>query len=245
MRYFAPSCLRGKTTTMIKLLLPLLFLPFSLKAQECEVLNPDLKGTYTGECKKGKAHGKGKAEGKDKYEGDFRSGLADGTGTYTWNNGNQYTGAWAKGKKEGKGKMTIKLTGRDSLVEGYWKKDVYIGKHEFPYTIYAKSKSVGEVEVEYIKDGFNQITFYIQNTSGGASGIGSTGDLPIYKVDEVQLQTGAYGRLYYNDNHTKKSESILTDMRWPARMKVIISGENIEIEFHEAGSYKVTVTINE
>ncbi len=229
---------------MLKFLLPLL-LSTSLYAQECEVLHPDLKGTYTGDCKKGKAHGHGKAEGKDKYEGDFRNGLPDGNGTYTWDNGNQYAGAWAKGKKEGKGKMTFKVSGRDSLVEGYWKKDVYVGKHEFPYTIYAKSKSVGEVEVEYIKDGFGQITFFIQNTSGGASGIGTTGDLAKYKVDEVQLQTGAYGRLYYNDNHTKKSESILTDMRLPSRMKVVMGGENIEIEFHEKGSYKVTVTINE
>lgn len=225
--------------------LPLLLLSASLHAQDCEVLNPDLKGSYTGDCKKGKAHGQGKAEGKDKYEGGFRNGLPDGNGIYTWANGNQYSGAWSKGKKEGKGKMTFKVNNRDSLVVGYWKKDVYVGQHEFPYTIYAKSKSVGEVEVEYVKDGFGQITFYIQNTSGGASGIGSTGDLPKYKVDEVQLQTGAYGRLYYNDNHTKKSESILTDVRLPSRMKVVIGGENIEIEFHEAGSYKVTVTINE
>ena len=34
-----------------------------------------LKGTYTGECKKGKANGRGKAVGTDTYEGFFKTGL--------------------------------------------------------------------------------------------------------------------------------------------------------------------------
>jgi len=33
-----------------------------------------IKGTYTGDCKKGKASGKGKAIGTDTYKGDFKTG---------------------------------------------------------------------------------------------------------------------------------------------------------------------------
>ena len=39
---------------------------------QCEVLLNDIKGTYDGNCKKGKADGFGKAVGTDTYEGEFK-----------------------------------------------------------------------------------------------------------------------------------------------------------------------------
>ena len=39
--------------------------------------------------------------------------------------------------------MTYKIQGKaDSVVEGYWKKDVYIGKYEYPYKVFTKTKKV-------------------------------------------------------------------------------------------------------
>jgi hypothetical protein len=92
-------------------LLVLLFLlsPFIYsRAQDCSVEKAEIKGSYSGDCKKGKANGKGKAAGTDSYEGDFRAGLPDGNGTYKWSNGNEYTGAFAKGLKEGRGTLVYK-----------------------------------------------------------------------------------------------------------------------------------------
>ena len=43
----------------------LLLLSFTTYSQTCEVDKESLKGTYTGDCKKNKAHGKGKAIGID------------------------------------------------------------------------------------------------------------------------------------------------------------------------------------
>ncbi len=221
-----------------------LFSGLQLSAQNCEVLNSDLKGKYEGDCKKGKAHGKGKAEGKDSYEGDFRNGLAEGMGTYTWENGNQFTGQWSKGLKEGKGTMIFKLaSGKDSTVVGFWKKDIYSGKREHPWTIHFKSRLIGEIDVEYKKDGFNQVTFFITNTSGGAESL-SNDAMPRMKVTEVRALTGFAGRLSWNDNHSKKTESILMDVQFPARLKVMIGQEELDIEFHEACTYKLNISIN-
>ena len=50
-----------------------LFLSFTAYSQTCEVDKESLKGTYTGDCKKNKAHGKGKAVGMDTYEGEFKN----------------------------------------------------------------------------------------------------------------------------------------------------------------------------
>jgi hypothetical protein len=123
-------------------LLPVLFATVSMIAQNCEVDKETLKGSYTGDCKKGKAHGKGKAIGIDTYEGEFKNGLPDGIGIYTWGNNNIYNGAFSKGLKEGKGKMILKLSdSKDSTIEGFWKKDSYIGRNEKPWVVYSKSGS--------------------------------------------------------------------------------------------------------
>jgi hypothetical protein len=214
-------------------------------SQQCVVDNPTIQGTYTGDCKKGKANGKGKSVGTDVYEGDFKAGLPDGSGTYTWSNGSSYTGQFVKGIKQGKGVLTIKqINAPDSVVEGYWKNDVYVGKYEHPYSVYFKSKLITEFEVSYKKDAFSQVTFFVTNTSSGVQ-TPFNGVYPRLKVDEVQLTYGRYGRLMINEVHTKKTESILSDVVYPIRMKVIIDKEEVEIEFREPGSYVVDIHINQ
>ena len=216
-----------------------------LFSQECSVEKGSLKGTYTGDCKNGKANGKGKATGTDSYEGDFKSGLPEGQGTYTWANGSRYTGKFVKGLKEGKGALIYKrANASDSLVEGFWLKDEYAGKNEKPYKIYFTSKSMTQAEVEFKKDSFKQITFNITNTSGaGVELSGEPGSR--MTVDDVHMVKGSYGRMRTNDDHAKKSETVLNDIVFPARMKVTIGTEQIEIEFYEEGSYVVSVRINQ
>ena len=155
-----------------------------------------------------------------------------------------YNGGCKKGLANGKGVLKYKRDNApDSLVEGFWKKDIYIGKYEKPYTIFFKSKMITEVEVQYQKDIFNQVTFFITNTSGGAQTTG--GYYPRLKVDEVNLTYGAYGRLMVNDQHVKKTESILSEVKYPIRMKVMMGSEEIEVEFREAGSYTLDIHINQ
>jgi hypothetical protein len=54
--------LKAKAATIV-----LLLFSFCSHSQTCEVDQQSLKGTYTGDCKKNKAHGKGKAVGTDTY----------------------------------------------------------------------------------------------------------------------------------------------------------------------------------
>ncbi|MBL7740665.1 MAG: hypothetical protein JNK14_15715 [Chitinophagaceae bacterium] len=227
------------------LLLPLLsFISITLSAQDCAVDKEALKGTYSGDCKKGKANGTGKAVGTDTYEGEFKSGLPDGKGIYTWSNGNTHSGKFVKGLREGKGIAVFKrASAPDSTVEGYWKNDLYAGKYEKPYKIYFTSKSITETEVEFRKDTHNQVTFFITNTSGGGMDLKGE-ETPRMDVSEVQMVTGAYARIFKNSNHAKKTETIIYDLTCPARMKVIIESEQIEIEFLEAGIYTVNIRIN-
>ena len=115
----------------MKFILPfILFLSLSqfISAQEnCKVLLHEIDSIYIGKCKKGYAHGKGTAIGKDSYTGKFTKGWPNGKGTYTWANGDIYTGGWIEGKRNGNGKLTLKLADRDSILDGLWKEDMYLG----------------------------------------------------------------------------------------------------------------------
>ncbi len=98
----------------------------------CLVKLQQISGQYSGECRKGLAHGKGVAQGIDRYDGDFFKGLPNGRGKYTWANGSYYEGEWKNGLREGVGKM---VSG-DSVVSGYWKADLFKGAKKLPsYTI--------------------------------------------------------------------------------------------------------------
>ena len=189
--------------------------------------------------------GKGKAVGADTYEGDFKAGLPEGKGRYIWSNGNQYTGEFAGGLREGLGIMLYKKeSAKDSIVEGYWKKDVYTGKEDATPKLIFKSKLVTDLETEYKDDRFNRITFFITNTSGGGFFVDGT-EMTRMKVNEAQIVYGTYGRLFNNDNHAKKTESVLEDVNYPIRFKAIIGEEQVEMEFKKPGSYVITLRIND
>ncbi len=211
-------------------------------SQTCEVEKESIKGTYTGDCKKGKAHGKGKATGADIYDGDFKNGLPDGQGTYTSGNGNIFTGKYARGLRDGKGTLVIKREAQqDSVVDGYWKKDSYIGKHEYPYKVLSKTKAISAVEVEYTKDEFSRISIGVTNVSGGQIGTGGIGAK--MRINDIQVMEGTYGRSIDNNTHYKKTEKILLDVIAPLRIKLVIASEEVEIVFNEKGSYTVEIKI--
>lgn len=234
-------------TTILKIKvsgIALLFLSFTAYSQTCEVDKESLKGTYDGDCKKNKAHGKGKAVGVDTYEGDFKNGIPDGVGTYTWNNKNVYEGKYLKGLREGKGKMTIKREGsQDSVIEGFWKKDAYIGKNEKPYIVHSKTGSVRDIEIDYSNDPLARIKIVVTNTTGGAQ-TSSGATMPRFRVDNVQVLKGHYERLTSLEAHLKSTETTLIEVIFPFRVKLNIGTEEVELEFFESGSYTVTISIN-
>jgi hypothetical protein len=222
----------------------LLILSVNVFSQTCEVNLESIKGTYTGDCKKNKAHGKGKAVGTDTYEGEFKNGVPDGEGTYTWSNKSVFVGKYVKGFREGKGMMTIKsLDGKDSILEGYWKKDVYIGTHEKPWEIISKTGSITKVEVEHSPGITQKIKIVVTNTTGGVSGVNSISMRFI--VENVLVSKGFFERRTSLETHLKSTETTLTNVTFPFRAKFQISGgDEVEIEFFEQGSYTVDISVN-
>lgn len=131
-------------------------------------------GTYTGDLKKDVAHGKGKSIGKDTYEGNFKKGLPQGEGIYTfgediiidgvsYSKGDVYEGSFDDGLFDGKGKLTY-INKEKGTVEGYWSKGKYLGRTENGYEILKKENVVrvvcinnGSYKNDIVINGLNDI----------------------------------------------------------------------------------------
>lgn len=105
---------------------------YGQESLRCKVLIPDLDSIYTGECKKGLAHGQGEAKGKDAYIGEFKKGYPHGSGTYYYANGAVYTGDFLQGKRHGTGKLTYWNDNNEITEQGIWEDDNYIGEKPVP-----------------------------------------------------------------------------------------------------------------
>ena len=83
-----------------------LLLAFSVHAQECKVLDPELQGAYSGPCVNGLAEGFGAAAGTAEYRGELKAGRKHGKGVKSWANGDRYEGEFAEDRKHGEGFYT-------------------------------------------------------------------------------------------------------------------------------------------
>ena len=101
---------------------------FSQQRDSCKVLMKEISGFYKGKCKNGLANGKGTAKGDDTYIGNFKDGLPDGRGKYTYQNGNTYYGFWKNGLKHGQGRYKYFANGKEVVQKGFWKDGNYVGK---------------------------------------------------------------------------------------------------------------------
>lgn len=96
----------------------------------CKVADPELQGTYVGECDGwGIASGMASVSGTASYVGQFKDGKKHGYGVKTWKNGDQYIGQFENDLKQGYG--IYKWAPKGAAYPGDPRagaRDVYIGQ---------------------------------------------------------------------------------------------------------------------
>ncbi|MBK7432767.1 MAG: hypothetical protein IPI66_02005 [Chitinophagaceae bacterium] len=228
--------------TLLFVFFALGFLTAGAQSDPCLVSLDSLKGSYEGGCEKGKANGEGKAIGVHSYTGSFKNGLPDGQGKYTWPNGDFYFGGWKKGLKEGKGELHLPVNGIDSVITGFWKKDMYKGQYENPYQIMNNSTDIGRVAVSKIRGNTMNITVTVENLVGGGSiynqSLGANTRMTDHRVTRGIYQSKSSNLL------TNKEVTTFQNVSFPFRIWMYFGNSNVEIEFFEEGSYDVNIPIN-
>ena len=219
----------------ITILFALFFIAINggLAQNDCKVLLDMIAGQYEGGCKKGLADGEGTAQGEDMYDGEFKKGLPNGVGIYTWANGDIYDGEFKKGLKEGKGKMIIQLAdGKTKEQTGFWVKDKYIGEHKSPYEIQYRSPDVLSVHINEkenpANDG-NALFIEIQNK-------GKTQQNPEFGLN---VTTGSFLSRYPVGKTTK-----IIISKFPFAFSLSYMDETVELQFYQETSWTVRIDYN-
>jgi hypothetical protein len=219
----------------------------------CTVKMKEIQGTYVGDCKEGKASGKGKAIGEDTYEGYFKNGYPDGTGKYTWKNGDWYEGAFKNGIKEGMGTMHfVSLTNKDSSITGFWKNGAYAGLYENAYKVISRTYLVGSATIQELKTNTTpfQIEIYLTSVSGGAPSIynlqnGGSGELPKPEITNISVTEGSYLTQSAVTGGNKSNYYYLKNVEFPFGAILFIGQEEVTIELNKAANYKVDISIKQ
>jgi len=225
-----------------------LFLAINVNAQEtCKVLMPEIAASYDGPCKKGKAEGSGKAQGKDRYAGFFKDGLPSGKGIYNWENGDSYDGDWLKGKMDGQGIKIVKRSGKaDSVLNGFWKKDTYIGKYERPFVVHNQSSQISRVEVrKATEEDLNSISVELVNSGGSlpAFGASSLGQKTI--LTDVTILSGKFEKKVNSNDGTKVASLKLLEVEFPFKARFKLGIHELTVEIMEEGDWVIEAFLND
>ncbi len=224
-------------------------------AQSCIISVATLEGSYTGDCKNGKANGIGTATGTDTYTGNFVNGYPEGEGKYTWKNGNVYDGFWKKGLFEGKG--TLKKaddTKTDSLIiiTGFWKKGKYIGQYEKPYTVTALTNNISDINTRKLNNTKSEITIAVKSITAGGTTL-STPLLPKPTLIGIQDISGRFDQRADDESSTISNRYTLRGVKFPyhAILSFETAGaakslhvEKIEVEIQESSNWLIQVSID-
>lgn len=201
--------------------------------EKCNVLLPEIDGEYVGECKKGLAHGTGKSVGTDTYEGQFKKGLPNGKGIYTYESGDQYTGQLRNGMLDGEGEMRIISGGQDTLIKGIWIENNYTGpKIESPKVI--SKVNVDDGKFKRIGDG-NRVVLAIYKNGA-------------YNTDLSQLviagnSGGQYkmGQKTVLDNLSFPYKCKITYVTWN-KMHTVQYNATFQFEIQQAGDWTLDLS---
>ncbi|RYY71619.1 MAG: hypothetical protein EOO13_02440 [Chitinophagaceae bacterium] len=205
-----------------------------LHAQEaCKVSTVSLQGTYTGECKEGKANGRGKAVGTDTYEGEFKNGVPDGNGVLSKADKSVYTGSFKKGLMDGSGKLKYSLpSGTDTVINGFWKKDKYVGQYEKAFEIHDRTGKVDKIDIRMAAKGNAKATI---NITGGNANAAAPG------LSSIVVMAGQY--ISENTSSTGNSTFIrVQQIIFPFRARFYFNnGEMVDISFYEQADFDVNI----
>ncbi len=222
-----------------------IIISYHISAQDCKVKLNNLVGFYKGECKNGVANGEGEAIGVDSFTGNFANGYPHGHGRYVAVKENYvYLGNFVKGKKIGKGTLTIHRANlADSIVDGYWKNDNYIGSYPYPYRVTGKSGLVQTVIISADNQQGTDNTIVIEVTSENAGNLSITQNVRKPELKNISVIEGSYTNINKVESQGTRNYYYLLNVSYPFKASLLVDQSQADIEINQPGSWKVYVKL--
>lgn len=210
----------------------------------CNVLMESIKGTYTGECKKGLANGKGESAGVFKYTGSFKNGFPNGKGILYGDNF-FFDGTFQNGLKEGKGELHyLRAEKSDSIIKGYWSADIYRGKTYKTYETDAVSK-FDKVDISASNEIGNRITIEIATTSAAMEDRLTRPHSSITLTELMSVKLRSLLKLLSTNESPLKSSWTFEITEFPITLRGELSnGQNFTLELYKAATWTFRIFIN-
>ncbi|MFN8248510.1 MAG: hypothetical protein U0T68_06120 [Ferruginibacter sp.] len=212
-------------------------------AAVCKVLSETLNTSYTGDCKKGLAHGKGEAKGLYRYVGNFKNGRPNGKGIMYYGE-NFFDGNFQDGLREGKGEMHFINNGVDSIVKGYWSGDEYRGKSYKTYQL-TGTNDFDRVEVTPSSESGNKITIEISTTSSDAPHAGTGARPSIELIELMSVKLNSLLKLVSTTESPIKYTWTFEITEFPITLRGTLSnGRSFILELYKSANWTFKIYIN-
>jgi hypothetical protein len=210
----------------------------------CKVLQPNLAGLYTGDCRNGLANGKGDARGQYHYVGTFKNGLADGEGTLYYEDSSYYAGQFQDGIKEGKGEEHFARRPKpDSVVKGFWSGGEYRGKRYITYN-FSSTEQFDLTQITPSSANGHLVTIEIGTTSGSPNGSGPAG--VVLTLLDLVSPTASILKMTSKYASSFKSYATYEIIKYPCQLFGTLSdGKTFSLELYKAADWKVRLFKNE
>ena len=221
------------------------FISLQIFSQVCKVNVVQLDSVYHGHCKHGLADGQGFAYRTDSFVGNFLKGYPHGYGRYyDIKNNTVYEGHFSKGIKDGKGKILyFRPSLKDSVVEGFWKHDHYIGSHAYPFKVTGKSGLVRTAHITRDNQTGTENTIVIEITSENAGNLSITQNVRKPELTNISVIEGTYTNINRVESQVTRNFYYLLNVTYPFKATLLVNESSVDVEINQPGSYKIFVKL--
>jgi hypothetical protein len=122
-----------------------------------------------------------------------------------------------------------------------------------PFKVHSKSAHITSVEIKNKKGTNNNIVIQLTNSNAGGTysvNPANTGNdaswhqIPPPQITDITVMKGEYSSAQKRPDNARNSITTLLQVQYPLRIKIEISGQNLDVEFLEAGNWNLNVALD-
>ncbi|HEY0669271.1 MAG TPA: hypothetical protein VGD22_13885, partial [Sphingobacteriaceae bacterium] len=134
---------------------------------------------------------------------------------------------------------------------GTWENNTLQKQSKDAFIIHLKSAHVTEVDVKRRKSSNNNVSINLTNSNSGATfSTNPSGDqanwqqIPPPQLTDITVLEGLYDNIQKNKENARTTSTMLSQVKYPLRIKIEISDQNVDVELLEEGDWIINITLD-